>query len=269
MSVFDHDQEPGGGGLGRVLLIGGGVVALLGAIYAGATMLMPAKPVPKEAPPAVRSEPAVRPAPKPAESAGEPDDSRTAARAKPRPTKVAKPEPAPPPPPSGPVLVVESDVPGASVFIDRTYIGTTPLRSTEVTPGTHQLNASASGEEGLVQTVEIVGTGETTIALKFREVRLNSQLAAVHKHPLGSCAGTLSATAAGISYATDNKKDAFSFPLGDLEVFAIDYLKKELKVKQRGGRTWNFTDKSENADKLFVFHRDVSKAREKMVAQPK
>ena len=68
---------------------------------------------------------------------------------------------------------------------------------------------------------------------------------------------------------TGNKNDAFSFPLRDLEVFAIDYLKKELKVKQRGGKTWNFTDKSENADKLFVFHREVSKAREKLAAHGK
>ena len=40
-------------------------------------------------------------------------------------------------------------------------------------------------------------------------------------------------------------------------------------MKQRGGKTWNFTDRAENADKLFVFHRDVTKAREKMAAQAK
>jgi len=38
-------------------------------------------------------------------------------------------------------------------------------------------------------------------------------------------------------------------------------------VKRRGGKTWNFTDKNENADALFVFHRDVTKARAKMAAQ--
>jgi hypothetical protein len=68
-------------------------------------------------------------------------------------------------------------------------------------------------------------------------------------------------------YVTANKGDAFAFPLSALEAFEIDYLKKELKVKQKGGKTWNFTDKSENADKLFVFHRDVTKAREKLAAQ--
>ena len=37
-------------------------------------------------------------------------------------------------------------------------------------------------------------------------------------------------------------------------------------MKQKGGKNWNFTDKSDNADKLFVFHRDVTKAREKLAA---
>ena len=33
----------------------------------------------------------------------------------------------------------------------------------------------------------------------------------------------------------------------DLEIFEIDYLKKELKVKKKGGTKWNFTDQSDNA----------------------
>ncbi len=35
-------------------------------------------------------------------------------------------------------------------------------------------------------------------------------------------------------------------------------------MKQRGGKTWNFTDKNENGDTLFVFHRDVEAARKKL-----
>ena len=45
----------------------------------------------------------------------------------------------------------------------------------------------------------------------------------------------------------------------------MNYLEKNLRVKQRGGKTWNFTDRgSENADRLFVFHRDVEAARAKL-----
>lgn len=266
MSVFDHEQQSGRSGVGRVLAIGAGAVALLVAGYFGVTMMMPEKPAPKEMSPPARSAPSTRSAPKPIEPEVTPEEPTTAPRPKPKKEKpvVAA---AAPPAPTGPVLVVESDVPGAEVFVDRKYLGTTPLRSTEVTAGSHQVNASATGEDGLVQNIEVGEAGETTIALKFREVRLNAQVAVVHKHGIGSCAGRVTAAPGGISYQTDNKKDAFAFPLRDLEVFEIDYLKKELKVKQRGGRTWNFTDKSENADKLFVFHRDVAKAREKLAAQ--
>ena len=36
-------------------------------------------------------------------------------------------------------------------------------------------------------------------------------------------------------------------------------------VKQKGGKTWNFTDKTAaNADALFVFQRDVEAARKKL-----
>ena len=46
---------------------------------------------------------------------------------------------------------------------------------------------------------------------------------------------------------------------------AVDYMEKNLRVKQKGGKTWNFTDKAAaNADALFVFHRDVEAARKKL-----
>jgi len=266
MAVLSHDEEPRSGGIGKVLAIGAGVIALLAAGYIGFTMLTPApekpraEPPPRTEAPKAAPTPVVRETPPPAEPPP----------VKPRPKKEKPVEVAPaPPPPAGPALVVETDIDGASVFVDRKYLGTTPLRTTEVTPGTHQLNVSATGEEGLAQSIDIAATGDTSVSLRFREVRLNASVAVVHKHSMGACEGTLTATPGGLAYDTPNKKDAFSFPLKDLEVFAIDYLKKELKVKQRGGKTWNFTDRAENADKLFVFHRDVTKAREKMAAQAK
>ena len=52
-----------------------------------------------------------------------------------------------------------------------------------------------------------------------------------------------------------------------METFTLDYLQKALRVKQRGGKTWNFTTKDDSADPLFVFHRDVEKARQKLAAK--
>ena len=109
--------------------------------------------------------------------------------------------------------------------------------------------------------------GETTVTLRFLEVKLNVSIDVVHKHGIGSCAGKLTATPAGLRYQTTNKGDAFELGFGGLETFEVDYLKKNLRVKKRGGKTWNFTDKADNADNLFVFHRDVTKAREKLAAQ--
>ena len=265
MSVMNHDQQPRSGGVGKFLVIGAAAIAVLALVYVGITMLMKPAAQP-DAAPVARTEPAPEPpAAKPADPET-PADTPAARRPRPRKTEPATPEPAAPPPPAGPILIVESDVPGASVFVDRKFVGTTPLRTTEVPGGSHQLNASVTGEEGLAQTIEIGESGETTITLKFREVRLNVSVAVVHKHGIGSCEGRLIGTVDGIRYDTPNKKDAFSIAFNQLESFEIDYLKKELKVKQKSGKNWNFTDKSDNADNLFVFHRDVTKAREKLTS---
>ena len=268
MSVMEHVPRPRSGGMAKFLVIGAAAIALLAAAYFGVTVLLTPEEKPEPAP-AARTEPAPTPAARPA-APGTPVGEPAPRRPRPRKEAPAPAEPAAPPPPAGPTLIIESDVPGASVFVDRKFIGMTPLRTTEVAGGSHQLNASVTGEEGLAQAIDIAEAGETTVTLKFREVRLNASVAVVHKHAMGrSCEGRLVATPEGIRYDTANKGDAFAFPFSALEVFEIEYLKKELKVKQKGGKTWNFTDKSENADKLFVFHRDVTKAREKLAAQGK
>lgn len=266
--MLDQEQEPQGGGKGRAILIGAGAVVLLAAVYFVVASVLKPAPTPEEAPPVRKESPAPAVTPKPVEPVVEPAPEPKVSRPRPKKEKAPEPE-APPPAPAGPVVIIESDVVGASVFVDREYLGTTPLKATTVKPGRHQLNASAEGEDGIVQSIEVADTGETTITLRFREVRLDASLPVVHKHGVGSCEGTLKGTPAGLRYDTANKKDAFAMPFKDLEVFEIDYLKKELKIKQRGGKTWNFTDRHDNADKLFIFHRDVSKAREKIAAQSK
>jgi hypothetical protein len=52
----------------------------------------------------------------------------------------------------------------------------------------------------------------------------------------------------------------------ELTRFDVDYLKKNLRIERRGGRSYNFTDKQANADALFVFHRDVEKAKSRLAA---
>jgi PEGA domain-containing protein len=160
-------------------------------------------------------------------------------------------------------LRINSDVPGAQVFIDRVFIGAAPVTAPNVAPGTHRLNVSAPGYDGVAETVEVTA-GPRDILIKLKEVRLDASLAVVHKHRMGSCRGQLIATPQGIRYETTDKSDAFNVPLRDLETFQVEYLEKNLRVKLQKGKRYDFTDPDGNADRLFVFHRDVEKARERL-----
>ena len=168
------------------------------------------------------------------------------------------------PSPDSVTLRIDSDVAGAQVFIDRQFIGAAPITSTDVKPGTHQINVSAPGYEQYAQSIELT-PGSRDVTVRFKEVRLDAKADVVHKHGVGSCRGTLIATAQGLRYDTTNKGDAFIVPLTNLEVFEVDYLEKNLKVKLKGGKQYNFTDPMGNADSLFVFQRDVDKARQRLL----
>jgi hypothetical protein len=205
-------------------------------------------------------------APRPTSPSALPD--RPAAAPRPA-ARAAKPESSAPEPPvaeapleSG-TLRIDADVPKAQVFIDRQFVGTTPLTAENVKPGTHQVNVTAEGFDGIAQTID-VEPGPRDLAFRFREVRLDATLAVVHKHRVGSCQGRLVATADGIRYETADKDDAFTASLNDLEAFQVDYQDKNLRIKLRKGKQFNFTDPDGNADRLFVFHRDVEKARERL-----
>ena len=161
-------------------------------------------------------------------------------------------------------LILDTDVPGASVFINREFVGTTPLRLAKLEPGPAQLKLTADGHDGIERSVDLAA-GDNPLTLRFREVRLNKRIPVAHKHGMGGCEGTLAATVDGLAYDTSNKGDAFNLPYAQVESFTVDYLEKNLKVKQKGGKTWNFTDKTaSNADALFVFHRDVEAARKRL-----
>jgi hypothetical protein len=209
-------------------------------------------PVPK---PAVEEAPAPAPpvtAPRPSKSARA---DEKAAPVSTSPPVVAAPKP---------TLHVSSDVDGAHVFVDRKYVGNTPLDTSEVTPGRHQVNVSAEGYDGVSEGVNVAESGSTDLHVSLKTLRLDVSVPVVHKHALGSCQGTLRADPAGLRYETETAADAFSLPLSDLEVFSTDYAQKTLKVKKRGGKTWNFTTKAPNADPLVAFQQAVDRARQKL-----
>jgi PEGA domain len=207
----------------------------------------------------------------PAETA--PAESPSAALSTPAPAKRGRTEPAPAPaeappevtaPAPRPTLRVTSDIDGAFVFVDRRFVGKTPLETTEVGAGHHQVNVSAEGYDGVSQDVDVPDTGAADVNVALKTVRLNAAVDVLHKHALGSCEGQLTADLKGLHYHTSNRDDAFDLPFGQVEVFTLDYLGKTLRVKKRNGRTWNFTTKAANADPLLVFSRAVDKGRARL-----
>jgi hypothetical protein len=260
MGVFD-DEPASAPRRGPVLglVLAGAAVAAAGAWFV-LSRPEPPEPAPARVPaasrprpePAPRTAPAERPAtPEPAPRPA-PEPGREAAAARPR--------------AAAGVLRVRSDVPGASVFLDRKFLGTTPLDVDGLPPGSHRLNVSVEGYEGHAQSVEI-GEAPADVEVRFKEVRLNASVPVVHKHGVGSCSGRLVADTRGLRYETSKADDAFSLAFAELETFTVDYLKKSLRVKRRGGRTWNFEDPNGQADPLFVFHRDVEKARTRLAGR--
>jgi hypothetical protein len=250
------------------LLMTGGAVVLVAAFLGGrllAPLVRGDRPTPApaaaakpETPPPVAAPVSPAPEPAPAEA---PREAKARVRKKAEPPAPAAGAPAATP--TTGELHISSDVPGAMVFLDRVYLGAAPVTASNVAPGSHHLNASADGYDGYAETIQ-VAAGPADVMVRFKEIRLSETLSVVHKHGIGSCEGRLVADPQGVRYETANKDDAFSLKFGEIENFDVEYLKKNLRIKRRGGKTWNFTTKTENADPLFVFHRNVDKVRQQV-----
>ena len=160
-------------------------------------------------------------------------------------------------------LRIISDVPGAQAFVNREFVGATPVTKSGLAPGAYQLNVSAPGYDNYVATIDLTA-GERAVNIRFREVRLDAALDVVHKHRFGSCKGRLVATPQGVRYETADTNDTFEAALLNLQTFEVDYLNKNLRIQPRQGKRYDFTDPDGNADRLFVFHRDVERAREQL-----
>lgn len=188
--------------------------------------------------------------------------ARPAARtpAKAAPAVTAAPEPAAP---TTATLHITSDVPGAQVFLDRKFIGAAPVTAEDVAPGSRQINVSAPGYEGVAETLD-VSPGPRDVMISLKTIRLDQSVAVIHKHRIGSCTGRLIATPDGLRYETGNKDDGFVVPLTGLATFSVDYAAKALKVKVKGGRTYDFTDPGGKAEPLYFFHQAVDKVRQRL-----
>jgi len=253
----------------KMLLAIGALVVLVAAAAAGRWLVPMFHGVSNAAPAATPAKPAAAPvAEKPPAAEEAPVVIEAERKAKPHPKKKAEPEAAPAPAaPAAPTageLHIDSDVPGAMVFLDRKFVGNAPATAKDVPPGRHHLNLTADGFDGYSEDLD-VAVGPADVMVRFKEIRLKESVDVVHKHGIGSCEGRLVADPQGIRYETSNKNDAFSMRFSDIETFEVDYLQKNLRIKRRGGKVYNFGTKAGNADPLFVFHRNVDKVRAQVV----
>lgn len=246
MEILTEPKHEGGGR--RVLVVALLAVAVL---VAAAVALWLVARRPAEAPKGPPVAPRARAGPSPTATAAPP--ATPEARATPRPEPRAE--------AAAPTLRVDADVPGANVFLDRKFLGTTPVETREFEPGPHRLNVSAEGYEMHAETIDLAAESRQVV-VRFREVRLDERIDVAHKHGVGSCRGRLVATTAGLRYEGGKADDSFEAPFSSLEPLEVDYLNRNLRVKRKGGKTWNFT--ADSTDALLTFQKAVESARRRM-----
>ena len=62
----------------------------------------------------------------------------------------------------------------------------------------------------------------------------------------------MSATPKGLRYEASDGKDNFLWPLADIAAFDLDYLAKNLRVRMKDGKTFNFTDTAPTSWRCFI-----------------
>jgi hypothetical protein len=148
-----------------------------------------------------------------------------------------------------------------------------PAASAVAAPPASTVDTAPSGGSANAPTPAGVGSGSTaTPATRAPAVSrapvtastsstTGAEVPVVHKHRFGDCEGTLRAVGGTLIYSTTHKEDGFRLAFADIEGFDVDAAAKNLRIRRRGGRTWNFTTRSESATALVAFHTAAARAR--------
>src|SRR5829696_8312716 len=153
------------------------IAAAIAVLAFGVIILLREKPAPVvEAPPA-----APRIVPRKNEPVPTPARPVAEAPRKAAPKEAPAPAPVAAAAPKLASLKLDTDVPGASVFIDRAFVGNTPLSLDRLEPGSKRVQITAAGFDSVQKTINLA-PGPNAISIRIKEVSLNARVSVVHKH---------------------------------------------------------------------------------------
>ena len=124
------------------------------------------------------------------------------------------------------------------------------------------MQLTATGFDSVQKTIE-PSPGPNAITIRVKEVTPNAKVPVVHKHAMGSCDGSLSATLDGLNTTPRTRVMRSQCRIRAGRTVRRRLLQKN-SPREAKGANLNFTDKNDNADALFVFHREVEAARKKL-----
>jgi PKD repeat protein len=120
---------------------------------------------------------------------------------------------------SGPAtgtLRVETTPSGATVRIDGTHVGTSPVERPGLAPGLHSVQASRSGYQTATQSATVTAGTTTTVHITLTPIQSNNSPVADFVYtPPGPTAGTVVTFNASSSYDPDGSIVSFSWSFGD------------------------------------------------------
>ena len=64
-----------------------------------------------------------------------------------------------------------------------------------------------------------------------------------------------------LTYATAHKEDGFRVAFSEIDAFDLDAASRNLRIRRRGGKTWNFTTRDDASAALASFHKDAARFR--------
>lgn len=147
-------------------------------------------------------------------------------------------------------LVVET-LPGAQVSLDGRAAGQANsqgrLEVDQLTPGQHAVQVALTGFQDYKQSVSLLPGGSTTFSAGLLYV-----IYVVHRHPVGSCSGTLIAGRGRIEYRATSGNHSFDQPSSEIKDLGPAHFENAFYIEMKGAKRFFFRSASPDYDLRMV-----------------